>query len=111
MVKKYFQFIAFFISLLVSTFSYSQTIEPKAPTYGDIEGLTMYPNPVSNGKLYISSLKNLSKDIEIFDVLGKKVLSSPLFGNTLDISVLNSGVYIIKIAEDRNFETRKLVVK
>lgn len=111
MTKYYFQIITVFICLLVSTLSFSQSIEPKKSDYGTIEGLTIYPNPVSNGKLYISSTKNLSKNIQIFDVLGKKIYDTGLFGNALDISRLNTGVYIIKITEDGNTITRKLVVK
>ncbi len=111
MTKHYFQIITVFICLLVSTLSFSQSIEPKNSDYGTIEGLTIYPNPVSNGKLYISSTKNLSKNIQIFDVLGKKIYDTGLFGNALDISRLNTGVYIIKITEDGNTITRKFVVK
>lgn len=111
MVKKYFQFFVLITSLFLGIFSYSQTIETRTSANNTIEGLTIYPNPVSNGRLYIASTKKLAKSIEVFDVLGKKKLSTSLLGNTLDISKLTSGVYIIKIAEGNNIETRKLVVR
>jgi hypothetical protein len=111
MTKFYLQFITLFICLFATSFSFAQTTETKVPTHGTIEGLTMYPNPVSNGKLYISSSKNLPKDIEIFDVLGKKIYTTSLFGKAMDISRLNIGVYIIKITENNITVTRKFVVR
>jgi len=90
---------------------FSQVSKTNTPNYNTIEGLHIYPNPVSNGKLYISSSNNLSKYIEIYDVLGKKVYATPLFGKVMDISRLNIGVYIIKITENNNTVTRKIVVK
>jgi hypothetical protein len=32
----------------------------------------MYPNPVSNGKVYIATKNDADKEIIIFDLLGKK---------------------------------------
>ena len=111
MIKKYFQVVVVLIGLLVVTFGYSQVQETKIFTDKPIPGLALYPNPVSNGKLYIESSKSLSKRIDIFDVLGKKVLSTSISGKTLDVSSLHSGVYIIKIEEGSSTATRKLVIR
>jgi len=111
MVKKYFKIIVVIMSLFFGIFGNSQTIETRNFSSKAIEGLTIYPNPVSDGKIYIVSTKNLTKTIEVFDVLGKKKLSTWLTSNALDISKLSSGVYIIKIAEGNSIETRKLVVR
>lgn len=80
-------------------------------TTENIEGLTIFPNPVNNGKVYISTKYNLAKNIEIFDVLGKKVVSQVLYGKELKIQDLNPGVYILKIKEGKLSATRKLVVR
>ena len=111
MAKHYFQIITVFICLSVSTVGFSQSIEPQSSTNESIEGLNLYPNPVSNGKLYITTSRNLSKFVEIFDVLGKKLYNTELAGTALDISRLNVGVYIIKITENGNTVTRKFAVK
>ena len=76
-----------------------------------IEGLNFYPNPVSNGKIYITSKLSLDKDITIFDVLGKKVLQTILNSRELNIAALSPGVYIIKIKEGEATATRKLIIK
>ena len=49
--------------------------------------------------------------IEIFDVLGKKIYSTSLFGKELNISKLTPGIYILKIKENNSSATRKLVVR
>ena len=77
----------------------------------NIEDLTIYPNPVSNGTLYIITKNNLSKEVEIFNVLGKSIFQTTLFGKEMNISKLNAGIYIIKIKENNVFTTRKLVVR
>ena len=78
-----------------------------------IEGLTIYPNPVSNNKsfIYISSKKSLTKKVDIFNVLGKRIFSVALTGKELNISRLSTGVYILKITENNISETRKLVIQ
>jgi hypothetical protein len=73
--------------------------------------LSLYPNPVSNGKVYITTKNDLDKEIQIFDVLGKKVFQTVLSSRELNISTLSPGVYIIKIKEEEASTTRKLIVR
>jgi hypothetical protein len=75
------------------------------------ETLGFYPNPVSNGKIYITSKTTLDKEILIFDVLGKKVLQTTISSRELNISTIPPGVYIIKITEGETTTTRKLIVR
>ncbi len=109
MVKHYF-----YITFLCCLFSFAASAQDgKQPVKADasIEGLNFYPNPVSNGKIYITSKSSLDKEISIFDVLGKKVLQTVLNSKELNIANLSPGVYIIKIKEDDATATRKLIVK
>lgn len=76
-----------------------------------IEGLKIYPNPVSNGKVYITSKNDSNKEIAIFDVLGKKVLQTTISTKELNISSLNSGIYFIRIETTDGSATEKLIVK
>ncbi|MGA8854205.1 MAG: T9SS type A sorting domain-containing protein [Christiangramia sp.] len=76
-----------------------------------IDGLSIYPNPVTGGKVYISSTQNDDKIIEIYNVLGKPVHKTRLRGRELDVSTLTPGIYILKIQEGKAKATRKLVVK
>ncbi|QVY65644.1 T9SS type A sorting domain-containing protein [Polaribacter sp. Q13] len=71
-----------------------------------LENVNMYPNPVEN-KLFINSKETLNK-VEIFNLLGKKVLSTT---NTksIDVSSLSKSVYLVKISSDKGISTKKLV--
>ncbi|VXB03702.1 conserved exported hypothetical protein [Flavobacterium sp. 9R] len=112
MVKNY----SYIILLLVLFFSVSVSAQevkqqPKTQENTSIEGLSLYPNPVSNGKVYISTKEDLEKEITIFDVLGKKVLQTQLSSRELNVSSLSPGVYIIKINENQATATRKLIIR
>ena len=111
MLKNYF-YIALTVLLLSSFGAKAQDSKVQARNQEtSIEGLSFYPNPVSNGKIYITSKLSLDKEITIFDVLGKKVLQTILNSRELNISALSPGVYIIKIKEGEATATRKLIVK
>ncbi|MBG43031.1 MAG: hypothetical protein CL530_03590 [Aequorivita sp.] len=71
----------------------------------------VYPNPASKGYVNITSKVAGAKNVSIFDVLGKQVFKTTLIGDRLDISKLNSGVYIVKIEQGKTSTTKKLVVK
>jgi hypothetical protein len=111
-MKKSYLFICFlFICLGATSFGYSQSNITSNVNDDQVKGLSIYPNPVTNGKVNITSTNNLVKDVEIFDVLGKKVFTTTLLGKELNISKLTSGIYVIKIKENGVTATRKLVVR
>lgn len=76
-----------------------------------ISGLNMYPNPVSNGVLYITSSSEVAKSIEIFDLLGKQVLNSKTSNNSINVSELRAGTHFVKITEDGKTNTKKLIIQ
>ena len=93
--------------LVATTYCFGQT----SRTGGDIEGFKLYPNPVTNGKVYIQTTVNAPKKILIFDVLGTQVLETTILGRELDLSNLHAGVYVLRVLEKDKVATRKLVVK
>ena len=112
MAKNYFYIIPLLVIFFsVNAFSQEAKQTAKLQETANIEGLNLYPNPVNNGKVYITSKNDLDKEIIIFDVLGKKVLQTTINSKELGISNLNPGVYIIKINEGDATATRKLIVK
>jgi len=76
-----------------------------------IAGLRMYPNPVSNGTLFIETSANTEKTVAIFDVLGKQVLNTTTSNNAINVASLHTGVYIVNITEEGKTASRKLVIK
>lgn len=76
-----------------------------------ISGLNMYPNPVSNGTLYITSNSSQAKSVAVYDVLGKQVLNSKTSNSAVNVSNLKGGVYFVKITEDGKTDTKKLIIE
>jgi len=97
--------------LCTSTVSAQELKQQSKLQEATIEGLSLYPNPVTNGKVYIATKNDLEKEIQIFDVLGKKIFQTQLNVRELTISSLSPGVYIIKIREEENTATRKLIIR
>ncbi|MBP9848859.1 MAG: T9SS type A sorting domain-containing protein [Flavobacterium sp.] len=112
MKKKYFYTI-FILTLLFSfklqaqESKFSSATKTQEPT---IEGLTIYPNPTNSGKIFITTKSSLDKKVEIFNVLGKRVLESVTTSKEVNVSNLEAGVYIIKIKEGEASATRKLII-
>lgn len=76
-----------------------------------IAGLKVYPNPVSNGKLFIETAANAERTIAIYDLLGKNVLNTTTSNSEVNVAGLNGGIYIVKITEEGNTTSRKLIIR
>lgn len=66
-----------------------------------------FPNPVKNN-LYISSKETIN-NAEIFNLLGKRVLSSNNITSYLDVSSLSKSIYILKLTSDKGVSTSRFV--
>lgn len=97
--------------LLFANQANAQASTELVPVEPAIEELSIYPNPATGERVYIVTKKNDPKRIEVFNVLGKPVLSANLTGKELNISALESGIYILKIKEGNATATRKLVIR
>ena len=76
-----------------------------------INGLKIYPNPVTKGTLYITSNSASAKSVAIFDILGKQVLNTKTLNNAVNVANLKGGVYILKITEEGKTDTKKLIIE
>lgn len=75
--------------------------------------VSIFPNPVDK-VLYIDfSEKKTSVNIEVFSLLGKRILKSTIPKNKpeIDLSGLMSGIYLIKITSKESSSTFKIVKK
>ncbi|GGW47239.1 T9SS type A sorting domain-containing protein [Arenibacter certesii] len=96
------------VTFLFLSFSYGQDSKGNS---GDIDGFKLYPNPATNGRVYISTTLNAPKKVLIFDIFGTKVLETTLLGMELKLDNLDSGVYMLRITEKNKIATRKLIIK
>ena len=76
-----------------------------------IESVSIYPNPTSVGYINISSKSNSKMGVSVFDVLGKQVINETVNNYILNVSKLNSGIYIIKVSQENATLTKKLVIE
>lgn len=105
---KLFLIMAFAISMAVS----GQETAPNFHGQGQEErDFTLYPNPAFDNVVYITTQANATKIVSVYDVFGKVVLRDRITGNSLNISRLVPGVYVIKVVENTKTMCRKLVVK
>ncbi|UPS92266.1 MULTISPECIES: lamin tail domain-containing protein [unclassified Bizionia] len=88
--------------------SYSNTLSTDSFTSTTFN---VYPNPSTNGFVNISSPSAEAISVNVYDVLGKNVLNHTISNNSLNVSSLNSGLYILRITQNGNSVTKKLVIK
>lgn len=76
-----------------------------------IDGFSVYPNPVNNGEINITTDTNGTKSVQLFDMLGHQVYSKTIQPNeTVKTSNFRAGVYILKVEEKGKVASRKLVI-
>lgn len=67
---------------------------------GNLQGLSLLANPVSNGRLQLSAGK--AQEIILCDLQGRTLARKSLVAgvNTIDVSTLPAGTYLVKTASD-----------
>jgi len=77
----------------------------------NIEGFNLYPNPVTNGKLQMTSNNMVKKNVEIYNLNGQQVYKKEIYPNEIiNITNLPKGFYFVKAIEGGKIATRKLLV-
>jgi hypothetical protein len=79
----------------------------------DVQSLDMniYPNPVNGNFVTIQTPINGVKYVEVFDITGKRLINTSLSADTLEVSSLSAGMYLIKVTVEGQSKTSKLVVR
>jgi hypothetical protein len=76
--------------------------------------LKFYPNPISNTKvLNIESAESGVKNITIYNVLGETILSKtiPNKEKSIELSKVNSGIYFVRVIQNKKTATKKIILK
>lgn len=71
-------------------------------------GITLFPNPVTNVLNVVTADKSLLKTIDVIGMDGRIVYSSKLSNNSADLSFLKQGAYTVKFDKD-NSKTFKII--
>ncbi|KAB7528320.1 T9SS type A sorting domain-containing protein [Flagellimonas olearia] len=102
----------FVLIMALPIFTYGQElVSVNTEPLQELTGFKMYPNPAYGEEVYITTESNGTKQIKVYDVFGEVVLTDRISTNTLDISRLVPGVYVLQVTEQKKTMTRKLVVK
>ncbi len=73
--------------------------------------ISIHPNPVTNDRFYVTTTYP-SVDIQVYDVLGKKVATYSAKNNeSVNVSALNDGMYLLRISSEGKTVTKKLIVQ
>lgn len=99
-------------------------INSKGTSYGDVktfftsilgleeaslkDSINIYPNPVNN-ILYLKTNAAKIQKAYLYDILGKRIHNIQLKGQTINLSSLEQGVYLLKIKTDKGDITKKVV--
>lgn len=99
--------IYFDFNFPIATNTESTTIQTlETESFLNNNEITIYPNPTS-GMLTIQTERNINFNIEIFDIMGKKIAQLQNQA-IIDISNINSGMYILKMTD---LETNQVISK
>jgi len=75
-----------------------------------LNGFAIFPNPTSLGYVNISSRSQTAMKVKVFDIIGKQVINETITNNRLNVSSLNTGVYIMRISQNNATITKKLII-
>ena len=73
--------------------------------------MNLYPNPVNGNFVTIQTPTNGDKHVEVYDITGKRLINTLLNGDTLDVSSISTGMYLVKVTVDNQSKTSKLVIR
>ena len=77
----------------------------------DLSDLKLYPNPVNGDYVTIQSSVSGEKNIELYDITGKRLINTILNSDKLDVSSFSSGIYLVKVTIQGQTKVSKLIIR
>ena len=73
------------------------------------DNFSFFPNPVKS-KLHISLKSDIQTSIEIYDILGKRVMNKSILNSSvLNVHDFKPGVYLLRISQNDKIITKRLI--
>ena len=73
--------------------------------------INLYPNPAKNNFTIQNNSNYTLENLSIYDMLGKLVLQTNNTNNTIDVSTLKNGIYLVKMISNSNkIAIQKIVI-
>ncbi|WP_445749098.1 T9SS type A sorting domain-containing protein [Polaribacter sp.] len=76
----------------------------------NISQTKIYPNPVNNGIINIISPSKELKEISIFDISGRSVFKQTTENNTINVSHIKTGLYLLNVTINGSKKTSKIII-
>ncbi|MEO1030959.1 MAG: T9SS type A sorting domain-containing protein [Bacteroidota bacterium] len=97
-------------------FNYSDEITVSDATLSTIDQqvntFKLYPNPASTVLHIESNLDTSDLSVEIYSLLGSKVMTAELGSSGVDVSQLTKGLYLVRVISDHKvMTTRRIIIK
>lgn len=82
-------------------------------TKKEVEGFSVYPNPVVGSSFVLTSQNIKLKELFIYNVIGKQVFHRVFESKRLEVNTSNleKGLYLVRLVEGSRVSVNKLVVK
>jgi len=74
----------------------------------DVAAITVYPNPTAE-KFFINTEKSAA--VRIYDISGRLVKSQQYDRSGVNVSDLNSGIYMVEITIDNQKSVKRISIK
>ncbi len=74
-----------------------------------LDQISLYPNPVYDNYLYLSGLQNENIEYRILNYVGQTIMNGKMYEDTVDVSSLTKGVYIIEIQYEQKTRSIRFI--
>lgn len=86
-----------------------ELVESLGTNDNEISGFSIYPNPANSNVVSINTSIQGKMQVSVFDVLGKEIINTEISNNELNISTLDSGIYMVRVNQNGITATKKLI--
>lgn len=76
----------------------------------NLEEISLFPNPIEEGFLFIKGIQNKNSSFRVINFLGQTVMNSKLSENKINVTNLTDGMYILKLTTDQKTVSKRFVV-
>jgi len=91
--------------------TYTNTVLSNFQATLDEFQVSIYPNPTTLGYTNINTEFANEIDVEVYNLAGQKVLETTVEGEILNVTSLETGMYLVKLIQDKKARTIKLAVE
>ncbi|WP_298544758.1 M14 family zinc carboxypeptidase [uncultured Aquimarina sp.] len=71
----------------------------------------LYPNPVTEGVLFVKGISDKDASITIYNYAGQKVINTKIGDGNIDVSNLSNGLYLLQVGNDAERKIKRFIVR